>query len=82
MSVVPIIKTIGIGLGVLFWNTILLIIGWAVARFGKIFLDFKKCQKNLEISIFMISIIKFSKYFFYLKTTKINPNLIKLRRKI
>lgn len=34
MSVVPIIKTVGIGLGALFWNTILLIIGWAVARFG------------------------------------------------
>jgi hypothetical protein len=34
LNTVPIIKTIGIGLGTLFWNTILLLIGWAVARFG------------------------------------------------
>jgi hypothetical protein len=25
---------IGVGMGVLFWNTVLLIIGWAIARFG------------------------------------------------
>ena len=34
LTVVPIIKLVGIGMGALFWNTILLIIGWTVARFG------------------------------------------------
>jgi hypothetical protein len=34
LNTVPIIKLIGIGMGTLFWNTILLIFGWAIARFG------------------------------------------------
>ena len=35
LNVVPIIKLIGIGMGTFFWNTILLVVGWAVARFGE-----------------------------------------------
>jgi hypothetical protein len=34
LMTVPIIKSIGIGLGPLLWNTVLLVFGWAVARFG------------------------------------------------
>ena len=34
LATVPIIKSIGIGLGPLLWNTVLLVFGWAVARFG------------------------------------------------
>jgi hypothetical protein len=34
LTLVPIIKFIGIGMGTLFWNTVLLVIGWGVARFG------------------------------------------------
>lgn len=33
-TVVPIIQTIGIGLGMIFWNSISLVTGWATARFG------------------------------------------------
>lgn len=34
LNTVPIIKLIGIGMGTLFWNTVLLVVGWAIARFG------------------------------------------------
>ncbi len=34
LMTVPIIKSIGLGLGPLLWNTTLLVFGWAVARFG------------------------------------------------
>ena len=34
INTVPIIKTIGLGLGMLFWGTVSLVLGWAVARFG------------------------------------------------
>lgn len=34
LNTVPVIKTIGIGLGTLFPNVILLCLGWAIARFG------------------------------------------------
>lgn len=40
LSTVPIIKLIGIGLGSLIWNSMILIIGWAVARFGKLIFNF------------------------------------------
>ncbi len=35
VNTVPIMKTIGLGLGTLFPNTVLLCLGWAIARFGK-----------------------------------------------
>ena len=38
LNTVPVMKTIGIGLGSLFPNVILLCLGWAIARFGKIML--------------------------------------------
>lgn len=34
LNTVPVMKTIGLGLGTLFPNTILLCLGWAIARFG------------------------------------------------
>lgn len=33
-NTVPIIRTIGIGLGMLFWNIVGLITGWGTARYG------------------------------------------------
>lgn len=52
LMTVPIIKSIGIGLGPLLWNTVLLVFGWAVARFG--LLGIKEVYfKGLDISLFL-----------------------------
>ena len=34
LNTVPIIKCIGLGLGSILWNTVLLVVGWGIARFG------------------------------------------------
>jgi len=71
MSVVPIIKTIGIGLGMIVWNGVGLVVGWATARYGLFGIN-KEIPSNLTLNYcgVMLSLSSTIVYFF----VKSEPN--------
>lgn len=62
-TVVPIIQTIGIGLGMIFWNAIGLITGWATGRFGLFGLT-KEVPSNKILNYLGVLFVLLSTFFY------------------
>jgi glucose uptake protein GlcU len=77
LTVVPIIKTIGLGLGLIVWCGIELVVGWATARYGLFGIN-KEIPSNLTLNYFGVVVSLISTIvFFFVKSepnTKVTPS--------
>lgn len=70
--VVPIIQTIGIGLGMIFWNCIGLVTGWATGRFGLFGLK-KEIPSNKVLNYLGVLFVLLSTVFYLMVKTTEKP---------
>jgi len=69
MCVVPIVKTIGLGLGLLVWGSTSLITGYFVGKFGLFGVDLQKVYHEAENYVGIVLVVCAMGVFFFIKPT-------------